>query len=65
MYGESMSKRAVDITFQAIYTLTDLRVLLRDTAPTHEFDPNQRVQVERLLENLERQVGALKQEMLK
>jgi len=60
-----MSKRAVDMTFQALYTLTDLRVLLRETAPSHEFDKDQRVQVERLLENLELQVGSLKQEMLK
>jgi hypothetical protein len=63
--GEQMSKRAVDMTFQAIYTLTDLRILLRETAPSHEFDPNQRAQAQRLLENLERQVGSLKQEMLK
>jgi hypothetical protein len=60
-----MSKRAVDMTFQALYTLTDIRVLLRETAPSHEFDANQKVQVQRLLENLERQVGSLKQEMLK
>jgi len=63
--GEQMSKRAVDMTFQAIYTLTDLRVLLRETAPSHEFDTDQRAQAQRLLENLERQVGSLKQEMLK
>ncbi len=60
-----MSKRAVDMTFQAIYTLTDLRVILRDTAPVHEFDEGQKAQVLRLLENLERQVASLKQEMLK
>lgn len=60
-----MSKRAVDMTFQAIYTLTDLRVLLRETAPTHEFDESQKAQAARLLENLERQVGSLRQEMLK
>jgi hypothetical protein len=60
-----MSKRAVDMTFQAIYTLTDLRVLLRETAPAHEFDEKQKAQAQRLLENLERQVGSLKQEMLK
>jgi hypothetical protein len=63
--GEQMSKRAVDMTFHAIYTLTDLRVLLRETAPSHEFDTDQRAQAQRLLENLERQVGSLKQEMLK
>ena len=60
-----MSKRAVDMAFQAIYTLTDLRVLLRETAPTHELDADQKTQAQRLLENLERQVGSLKQEMLK
>ncbi|PKL70849.1 MAG: hypothetical protein CVV30_05770 [Methanomicrobiales archaeon HGW-Methanomicrobiales-1] len=60
-----MSKRAVDMTFQALYTLTDLRVILRETAPQHELDEKQRAQAERLLENLERQVGSLKLEMLK
>lgn len=53
------------MTFQAIYTLTDLRVLLRETAPSHDLDPGQKAQAQRLLENLERQVGSLKQEMLK
>ena len=60
-----VSKRAVDMVFQATYTLTDLRMILRDTAPTHELDAENRTQVERLLENLERQVSSLKQEMLK
>ena len=60
-----MSKRAVDMVFQATYTLTDLRMILRDTAPTHELDAENRAQAERLLENLERQVSSLKQEMLK
>ena len=53
------------MTFQALYTLTDLRVILRETAPQHDLDDKQRVQAERLLENLERQVSSLKQEMLK
>jgi hypothetical protein len=60
-----MSKRSVDMIFQAMYSLTDLRVLLRETAPSHAFDAGQRAQAQRLLENLERQVGSLKQEMLK
>jgi hypothetical protein len=60
-----MSKRAVDMTFQAIYTLTDLRVLLRETAPSHALDERQKAEASRLLENLERQVSSLKQEMLK
>ncbi|MCX6698297.1 MAG: hypothetical protein NTV84_12310 [Methanoregula sp.] len=60
-----MSKRAVDMVFQATYTLTDLRMILRETAPTHELAADKKAQVERLLDNLERQVGSLKQEMLK
>jgi hypothetical protein len=53
------------MTFQAIYTLTDLRVVLRETAPSHELDADQRAQALRLLDNLERQVASLKQEMLR
>ncbi len=53
------------MTFQALYTLTDLRVILRETAPGHELDDKQQVEAQRLLENLERQVSSLKQEMLK
>ena len=53
------------MTFQALFTLTDLRIILRETAPQHMLDDEQRVQAQRLLENLERQVSSLKQEMLK
>ncbi|HZK30441.1 MAG TPA: hypothetical protein VFC43_04315 [Methanoregula sp.] len=60
-----MSKRAVDITFQALYTLTDIRAIFRETAPQHMLDDQQRAQAERLLENLERQVTSLRQEILK
>ncbi|MGA2699434.1 MAG: hypothetical protein ABSE74_07320 [Methanoregula sp.] len=59
-----MSKRAVDLIFSATYLLTDLRMILRETAPTHELDEKQKAEATRLLENLERQVGSLKQEML-
>jgi hypothetical protein len=60
-----MSKRAVDLIFSTTFTLTDLRMILRETAPTHELDEKQRAEAARLLENLERQVGSLKQEMLR
>jgi hypothetical protein len=60
-----MSKRAVDLIFSATYLLTDLRMILRETAPTHELNEKQKADATRLLENLERQIGSLKQEMLK
>ena len=53
------------MAFQALYTLTDIRVILRETAPSHELDAGQRAQAERLCENLERQAASLKQELLR
>jgi hypothetical protein len=40
-------------------------VVFRQTAPSHELDDTQRAQAQRLLDNLERQVASLKQEMLR
>jgi hypothetical protein len=60
-----LSKRAVDLVFSATYLLVDLRMILRETAPTHELSEKQKADAARLLENLERQVAALKQEMFK
>jgi hypothetical protein len=39
-------------------------MILRETAPAHELSEKQKADAARLLENLERQVAALKQEML-
>jgi len=59
-----MSKRAVDSVFQAMFLLTDLRVILRDTAPVHELDPGQRALVERTIAELEEQVKVIRKEMV-
>ena len=34
----------VDTLFEALFALTDLRVLLRETAPLHAFNEEQRAQ---------------------
>jgi hypothetical protein len=59
-----MSKRAVDSVFQAMFLLTDIRVILRETAPAHELDPAQQEEAARLLGALEEQVRVLRQEIL-
>jgi len=51
--------------FQALFTLTDLHKILRETALQHELDKKQREQAERLFKNLERQFSSLKQVLLK
>jgi hypothetical protein len=59
-----MSKRAVDSVFQAMFLLTDIRVVLRDTAPVHELDDDQRAMVARTLAELEEQVKVIRKEMV-
>jgi hypothetical protein len=60
-----VSKRASDAVFQAMFILTDLRVMLRETAPTHEFDPEQKASAAKLLVQLEKQVVILREELLR
>ena len=60
-----MSKRAVDSVFRAMFLLTDIRVILRDTAPVHELDESQRAMVTRTLAELEEQVKVIREEMVK
>ncbi len=59
-----MSKRAVDSVFQAMFLLTDLRVILRDTAPVHELDESRQAMVARTLAELEEQVKVIRKEMV-
>jgi len=41
---------AVDYIFEALFALTDLRVLLRETAPLHKFNERQLSQARKALE---------------
>ena len=58
-----VTKKAADTIFEAMYTLTDLRVLLRETAPLHELDDSQRSRAGILLEDLQLQVNVIRQEL--
>ncbi|HVP95497.1 MAG TPA: hypothetical protein VMS89_10060 [Methanoregulaceae archaeon] len=60
-----MSKIAVDSVFHAMFLLTDLRVILRETAPLHELDDQQRETAERILNSLMAQVQILEKELLR
>jgi len=59
-----MSKRAVDAVFQASFLLTDLRALLRETAPMHKFSDDQKESAGKAIEKLKKQVEILESEML-
>jgi hypothetical protein len=58
-----VTQRAVDAIFQAMFLLTDLRVLMRETAPLHNLDEEQRAKAAKTLEKLKKQVNTLEQEL--
>jgi hypothetical protein len=59
-----VSKRAIDAIFEGLFNLTDIRAILRETAPLHELDENQKQRVRDLLESLEKQVRAIREELI-
>jgi hypothetical protein len=58
-----MSKRAIDAVFESLFLLTDIRVMLRETAPQHNLDESQREKVRSLLDALEKHVAVLREEL--
>lgn len=59
-----MSKRAVDAVFQGLYLLTDIRGILRDTVPSHTLSDKQKLEAEKIIGKLEKQISVLKEELL-
>jgi len=59
-----MSQRAVDAVFQGLYSLTDIRSILRVTAPSHELDDEQKKKAEKYLSSIEKQIAILREELL-
>lgn len=59
-----MSQRAVDAVFQGLYLFTDLRAILRETAPAHRLDEEQRAAVAKALEKLRKQADILEKELV-
>lgn len=59
-----MSKRAVDAVFQALFILSDIRFLLRETAPEHDLDEAQRKRAATSIERVKRQIAIIEEELM-
>jgi len=60
-----MSQRATDALFQSLFLLTDIRVMLRETAPLHELDTGEMAKAEKILSKVKRQVEILEEELIR
>jgi hypothetical protein len=58
-----VSKRAIDALFESFFILTDVRVMLRETAPGHNLDDSQQEKVRSLLDALEKHVAVLREDL--
>ena len=54
----SVSRKAVEKTFEALFALTDIRQLWRDTAPSHKLSDEQK---KKLKESMDRVKAAIKE----
>jgi len=60
-----MNEKAVYETFEAIFALTELRQLFRETKPLFNFSEEQRKEVQRILERVRRSLEIIKEETLR
>ncbi len=60
-----MSKRAVDAVFQALFILSDLRFLLRTTAPWHDLDEGEQERAAAYIQKVKRQIAILEEELIR
>lgn len=60
-----MSKRAVDAVFQALFTLSDIRFMLRRTAPWHDLDNSDRERAATYIKKVKRQIEILEEELIR
>jgi len=60
-----MSEKAVQETFEALFALTDLRQIFRETKPDHKLNDEQKKKVEEILKSVRRSLGVIEEELTK
>ena len=60
-----MSEKAVQETFEALFALTDLRQIFRETKPGHQLNDEQRKKVEEIIKNVRKSLDIIEKELTK
>ncbi len=58
-----MGKKSVDALFDALYALTDLRVIFRKTAPKHELSAGQKKEAKESLDTAKKAIDTIEKEL--
>ncbi len=60
-----MIEKAVEETFAALFALTDLRQIFRDTKPTYEFNVEQKEKIQKIIKRVKKSISVIEGELLK
>ncbi len=60
-----MSEKTVRETFEALFALTELRQVLRETKPTHKLNEEQKEKVRKIIEDVRRSLSIIEEELMK
>ena len=59
-----MSEKVVNETFQALFALTDLRQILRDTKPFYKFNTDQKKRVIEICNSVKQSIDKIEKELI-
>jgi hypothetical protein len=60
-----MVEKAVEETFAALFALTDLRQIFRDTKPTYQFNSEQKRRIRKIIEKVRQSLDAIEEELIR
>ncbi|MDH5438794.1 MAG: hypothetical protein OEX76_07845 [Candidatus Bathyarchaeota archaeon] len=60
-----MTEKAVEETFAALFALTDLRQIFRETKPTYQFSNEQKRRIKQIVERLRQSLEIIEKELIK
>ncbi|MDV0442846.1 hypothetical protein McpCs1_01950 [Methanocorpusculaceae archaeon Cs1] len=60
---DTMSQRAIDAVFTGLYQLTDIRAVLRRTAPLHQLNESEKESTKKAIEQVRKQLIILEEEL--
>ncbi len=60
-----MSEKAVREIFEALFALTDLRQIFRETKPTYKLNDEQRKKVREIVESVRQSLDVIEKELIR
>jgi len=60
-----MSEKAVQETFGALFALTDLRQIFRETKPNYQLNDEQKKKVREIIESVRQSLDVIEKELIK